>query len=150
YQLNKETIVRLGAGLFHQNFSIANYLQLQQLNGINQTQIVIRNPVYPDPFAGGTAQTVPASLRVMANGMVTAYTNNFSGSIERQLNSRSTISVAYDYIRGNHLYRSRNINAPLAPFFSIRPNPAQGNIYQLESSGLSRFNGITLGYRTQL
>jgi hypothetical protein len=86
----------------------------------------------------------------MANGMVTTYTNNISGSVERQLNSRSTLSIAYDYIRGNHLYRSRNINAPLAPNFLVRPNPAQGNIYLLESSGLSTFKGVTFGYRTQL
>jgi hypothetical protein len=150
YQLNKVTIVRLGAGLFHQNFSIANYLQIQQLNGINQTQILIRQPSYPDPFAGGMAQSVPPSLRTMANGMVTSYNSNLSGSVERQLNSRSTLSVAYDYIRGNHLYRSRNINAPLPPNFFVRPNPAQGNIYQLESSGLGTFKGVTFGYRTQL
>jgi hypothetical protein len=150
YQLNKATIVRLGGGLFHQDFSIANYLQLQQLNGVNQTQILIRHPSYPDPFAGGIAQSVPPSLRVMANGMVTTYTTNISGSVERQVNPRSTVSIAYDYIRGNHLYRSHNINAPLAPAFLVRPDPTQGNIYQLESSGLSTFKGITLGYRTQL
>jgi hypothetical protein len=150
YQLNKATIVRLGAGLFHQDFSIANYLQLQQLNGINQTQILIRQPSYPNPYAGGIAQSVPPSLRVMANGMVTTHTNNISGSVERQLNTRSTLSVAYDYIRSDHLYRSRNINAPVPPNFLVRPNPAQGNIYQLESSGLGTFKGVTFAYRTQL
>src|SRR5439155_23120650 len=65
YQINKSTILRLGAGVFHQNFSIGNYLQLQQLNGVNQTEIVIRNPLFPDPFAFGIAQTIPASLRIM-------------------------------------------------------------------------------------
>jgi len=150
YQINKSTILRLGAGVFHQNFSIGNYLQLQQLNGVNQTEIVIRNPLFPDPFAVGIAQTIPASLRIMSKSLVATYTNNFSGSVEKSLNSRSTISIAYDYIRGNHLFRSRNINAPLAPDFLVRPDPAQGNIYQLESSGLSTFNGLTLGYSTRL
>src|SRR5215471_12599271 len=42
------------------------------------------------------------------------------------------------------------MNGPLAPNFVVRPNPTEGNIYQLESSGLSTFNGITVGYRTQL
>jgi Carboxypeptidase regulatory-like domain/TonB dependent receptor len=148
YQLNKTTILRLGAGTFHQNFSIANYLQLQQLNGVNQTQIVIQKPSYPDPFAGGAVQTVPISLRTMSNSLVAPYTNNISGSVEKSLNSRSTISIAYDYIRGNHLLRSRNINAPVAPDFFVRPDPTRGNIYQLESSGLSTFRGVTLGYRT--
>src|SRR5262249_50013756 len=65
------------------------------------------------------------------------------------LTSNSTISVAYDYIRGNHVYRSRNINAPL-PHSLVRPDPTQGNIWQLESSGLSDFKGLTFGYRTRL
>jgi len=65
------------------------------------------------------------------------------------LKSGATISVAYDFIRGNHILRSRNINAPL-PATLVRPDPAQGNIWQLESSGLSSFNGITLGYRTKI
>ena len=151
YQINKATVLRLGAGTFHRAFSIGNYLQLEQLNGIHQTQIVIRNPLFPDPFAGGVAQVIPASLRVMSNSLAAAYTSNISGSLERSLNSgRSTITIAYDFIRGNHLFRSRNINAPLPPDFLIRPDPAQGNIYQLESSGLSTFKGLTLGYRTQL
>ena len=148
YQLNKTIILRLGAGTFHQDFSVGNYLQLQQLNGVNQTQIVIHNPLYPNPFAGGVAQTIPVSLRTVSSGLVATYTSNISGSVEKQLNSRSTVSVAYDYIRGNHLFRSRNVNAPVAPAFLVRPDPAQGNIYQLESSGLSTFKGITFGYRT--
>src|SRR5262249_35852830 len=119
------------------------------LNGANQTQIVIRNPSFPDPFAGGATQTIPVSLRVMSGDLVSSYTSNMSASLEKSLKPGSVISIAYDFIRGNHVYRSRNINAPL-PDSLARPDPTQGNFWQLESSGLSRFSGITLGYRTQL
>src|SRR5215475_9701565 len=149
YQINKSTVLRLGAGTFHQTFSVGNFLQLQQLNGTNQTQIVIRNPSFPDPFVSGTIDSIPASLRVMSNNLVSSYTNNASVSLERALTSNSTISVAYDFIRGNHVYRSRNINAPL-PGSLTRPDPTAGNIWLLESSGLSTFKGVTLGYRTRL
>jgi hypothetical protein len=149
YQINKTTILRLGAGTFHQTFSVGNFLQLEQLNGVHQQQIVIRNPSFPDPFVGGIAPTIPASLRVMANDLAATYTSNFSGSVEKSLNAGSTISVAYDFIRGTHVYRSRNINAPL-PGLLVRPDPRQGNIWQLESSGLSSFSGVTIGYRTRL
>ncbi len=153
YQVNKTTVLRLGAGTFHQTFSIGNYLQLQQLNGTHQTQIVIRNPSFPDPFVGGTEQTVPSSLRSKSDNLVASYTNNVSVSVEKALNAASTISVAYDFIRGNHVFRSRNINAPLPgplPGSFFRPDPTLGNIWQLESSGLSSFGGLTLGYRTRL
>ena len=149
YQINKTTILRLGAGTFHQTFSVGNFLQLEQLDGVHQQQIVIRNPSFPDPFAGGIASTIPPSLRVMANDLAATYTTNLSGSVEKSLNGSSTISVAYDVIRGSHVYRSRNINAPLPGLF-VRPDPTQGNIWQLESSGLSTFRGVTIGYRTRL
>src|SRR5262245_45777332 len=149
YQVNKSTVLRLGVGTFHQTFSVGNFLQLQQLNGTHQTQLVIRNPSFPDPFDGGIVESIPSSLRVMSNNLVSSYTNNASVSVEKSLNSASTISVAYDFIRGNHVYRSRNINAPLPDSF-VRRDPTQGNIWQLESSGLSSFSGITLGYRTRL
>jgi hypothetical protein len=149
YQLSKTSVLRLGAGTFHQTFSINNFQQLQQLDGSHQTQIVIRNPSFPDPFAGGIQQTVPASLRAKSPELVASYTNNMSVSLEKSLKSGATVSVAYDFIRGNHLQRSRNINAPL-PGFPVRPDPAQGNIWLLESSGLSTFKGLTLGYRTRI
>jgi hypothetical protein len=147
--MNKTAVVRLGAGIFHQTFSIGNFMQLEQLDGLHQTQIVIRNPSFPDPFAGGIAQSVPTSLRSVSDGLVATYTNNFSASIEKALKNGASISVAYDFIRGNHVYRSRNINAPLPELF-VRPDPTQGNIWQLESSGLSSFNGLTFGYRGRL
>ncbi len=149
YQLSKTSVLRLGAGLFHQTFSVGNYQQLQQLDGTHQTQIVIRNPSFPDPFVGGIEQSIPGSIRVKSGGLVTSYTNNISASVEKSLKSGATISVAYDFIRGNHVFRSRNINAPL-PGSLARPDPALGNILQLESSGLSSFNGLTVGFRTRI
>jgi Carboxypeptidase regulatory-like domain len=149
YQLNKTTVIRLGAGTFHQTFGIQNYLQLQQLNGANQKQIVITNPSYPNPFTTGTAQTLPVTVRTVSPDLVSSYTSNLSGSIEKQV-KRGTISVAYDFMRGSHVYRSRNTNAPVEPGFLVRPDPTQGNIYQLESTGLSTFKGLTFGFRGQI
>src|SRR5262249_19186580 len=44
FQIDKATVFRAGVGTFHQDFSVGTYQSLQQLNGSNQTQIVIRNP----------------------------------------------------------------------------------------------------------
>ncbi|PYS44792.1 MAG: hypothetical protein DMG13_33305 [Acidobacteria bacterium] len=149
FSLNKSAILRAGVGTFHQTFSTNLFQQLQLLDGTRQVQIVIRNPSFPDPFAGGIGQTIPSSLRVRSDNLVAPYTSNVSVSLEKSLKSGAVISIAYDFIRGNHVYRSRNINAPL-PGNVVRPDPAQGNILQLESSGLSSFNGLTFGFRRRI
>jgi Carboxypeptidase regulatory-like domain len=166
YQLDKTTIVRLGGGEFHQDYGVGLYQSLQQLNGSNQVQYVVNSPAsLTNPLGTGTVSTAPPTVRSLANSFAATYTTNLSGSIEKQL-KKSTFSVAYDFIRGNHLYRSRNVNAPIpvsclstpaqcttadfANYPVVRPNPLQGNIYQYESTGNSTFKGLTVGYRGQL
>src|SRR5262249_38541417 len=51
--------------------------------------------------------------------------------------------------RGAHLYRSRNINAPLVTGGDI-PDPAQGPIFLLESTGNSKSNNYSIGWQEQL
>jgi hypothetical protein len=95
-------------------------------------------------------------LRTRQNNLVASYTSNLSGSIEHSLKSGAVFSVAYDYIRGIHNLRSRNINAPLPgtppppPGVSGLLDPTKGNIFQLESSAASTFKGLTFGYRTRI
>ena len=149
YQLNQSTVFRAGFGIFHQTFAANVVQQLLQLDGKRQQQIVIRNPSFPDPLAGGIAQMIPASLRVASDNLATPYTANMSYSVERSFKSGTVLSASYDFIRGVHLYRSRNINAPL-PGALVRPDPSQGNILQLESTGLSTFKGLTIGWRQRL
>ncbi|HEY2383047.1 MAG TPA: TonB-dependent receptor [Terriglobia bacterium] len=165
YQLNKTMILRLGAGSFHQNYSVGTYQSLTQSNGSNQTQFVVNNPTLINPLGAGTAKAAPPTVRVVAPELRAPYTSNLSVSLEKQL-SRSSVSVTYDFIRGNHLFRSRNINAPIptdcfanpgqcsisdfANNTLVRPDPTQGNIYNLESTGNSTYKGITVGYRGPL
>jgi hypothetical protein len=157
FQLDKATVLRAGVGTFHQEFSVGTYQSLVQLDGTHQTQIQIRNPVYGDPFQGGTITSIPGTLRTRENNLVASYTSNLSGSIEHSLKSGAVFSVAYDYIRGLHNLRSRNINAPLpgtpAPTqnnVSVLLDPSKGNIFQLESSATSTFKGLSFGYRTRI
>jgi hypothetical protein len=156
FQVDKATVLRAGVGTFHQEFSVGTYQSLVQLDGTHQTQIQIRNPVYLDPFQGGTITSVPGTLRTRANNLVASYTSNLSGSIEHSLKSGAVFTVAYDYIRGVHNLRSRNINAPLPgtpappPGVSGLLDPTKGNIFQLESSASSTFKGVSLQYRTRI
>jgi hypothetical protein len=59
------------------------------------------------------------------------------------------LTFSWDWQRGSNLYRSRNVNAPL-PGSGITPDPTKGVVYQLESTGISKSNNFTLGFRQQI
>src|SRR5206468_4541656 len=91
----------------------------------------------------------PSSQRSRFPNLVNPYNINESISLEQALFNGLGVTFSWDGQRGVHLYRSRNINAPLLGT-GLRPDPLQGNIYLLESTGLSKSNNFTIGMRGQL
>src|SRR5215213_3322410 len=53
-------------------------------------------------------------------------------AVEARLFKRFRVNADYQFQRGQHLLRARNLNAPVSGFG--RPAPASGNITQIESS----------------
>ena len=149
YQIGTNTVVRGGGGVFHQRLNINNVEQLMRLDGTRQQQIVIRNPSYPNPFLGGTATSTPSSLRVRADDLAAPYNINSSIVLEQRVTSTIGMTLSFETIRGLHLLRSRNINAPL-PGSLVRPDPARGNINQLESTGKSFSKNVSVGFRANV
>lgn len=151
YSIGKSTVIRGGTGFFHQRLNANTVESVMRLDGTRQLQLVIQNPQFPDPFAGGaTAETrLPNSLRQMAGDLALPYTLNSSVSLERRLPRGLFASVSYDHIRGVHLYRSRNLNAPL-PGETARPDPARGNVLLLESTATSRYQGLNINLNQRL
>jgi len=73
------------------------------------------------------------------------------------------MSATYTLAKSYHLLRQRNINAPVCPTIeacpsglntaqirALRPDPTQGNIYQLESSGQSTAQMLAVGFRANI
>jgi carboxypeptidase family protein len=161
YQLTKTMALRGGAGVFHQRFDRNTAEDLLRLDGTRQSQIVIRNPSSTDAavlLANASPSTTPASIRVRAADLATPYSVNSSISLEKAMPAGIGLTFSWDSIRGVHLYRSRNLNAPLPGALPnplrlgtlTPPDPTKGNINQLESTGLSRSNNFTIGFRQQL
>jgi hypothetical protein len=71
----------------------------------------------------------------------------YSIGVERQVTEKSTFSATYVGTRGIDLFRSRDINAPLPPDFLARPNPALGQVRQIESEGYLKGNALELTFR---
>jgi len=148
YQLGKKTALRGGLGIFHERFTANNVEQLLRLDGTHQLQVVVRNPT-GFPNVPTDAALPPASVRVRSENLVNPYNMNASLSLEQALFKNLGMTLAWDGQRAAHLYRSRDINAPL-PDIGLRPDPLLGNRYQLESTGLLKSNNFTLGVRDQL
>jgi carboxypeptidase family protein len=148
---NRKTTIRAGAGVFFDRLSGDLYENTLRYDGVTQRSVIIRNPIFiqdftpamPDPVSGGEQVEIRNNARRALDPKLRApYTINFMTSLERQLSRGFIVSVTHNYLRGAHLFRTRNINAPL-PNTNTRPDPAQGNLYQLESSASSRYNGFS-------
>lgn len=150
YAPGASTVIRGGAGLFHQKVFLTLIEEVTRLDGTRQYEVVVSDPSYPDPFASGTAQVVPpSSRRVLAPDLRVSADVRASLSVERTLPWNIGVEAAYDYEHGLNQLRTRDINAPL-PGETIRPNPEEGGVLQLESTARSRSHALRLAFRQRL
>jgi Carboxypeptidase regulatory-like domain len=141
---SSSTVIRGGAGLFWDKvgpFPVVDVLHY--LPGGLQ-QVVITNPSYPDPYQSGIA--APPSIVRFAPDMEVPWTLQYSAGVERQVLKGTTVSVMY-YGSDGTLFRSRDINAPLPPFYTVRPDPAFGVIRQIDSSARQQSNALQVTMR---
>jgi hypothetical protein len=146
YELTKTLALRGGVGVFNQRLDVNIVEGVRRLDGALQQQVIISHPSYPDPFANGSIAFIPITIRTRAKDLVTPYTSDASVSLEKTLPKGLGLTFSWYTSRGVHLYRSRNVNAPL-PGMLINPDPTQGPVFQLESTGNSKSNNYTIGWQ---
>jgi hypothetical protein len=145
---NGRTTIRGGGGIFYDWLESDTYEQVLRVDGQRQQDLVITNPGFPDPFAGGTTQEVlPASKYVLADGLIMPRRVMGNVGLSHQISPRLGLNVSYSRIAGENRFRGRNINAPLG---GARPDPAAGNITQVESTGHMRGQTFIAGMNFQI
>jgi hypothetical protein len=145
---DRKTTLRGGAGLFHGRLSGGTYANTLRFDGERQKSLIIRNALYPDPFAGDPEIEVAAQNRrkyTLDPDLKAPYTINFNLAIERQLPGGLVGTLSYIHMRGVHQFRLRNINAPPAGS-GLRPMPNEGDLYQIEATARSVFDGVIFGF----
>jgi hypothetical protein len=173
-----KTVFRAGVGIFYERFSESLSLQAERFNGVNQLNFLVSandsdpvrrqaaltllnqpiftlNGVINAPSVAQIQSLLPSSsvVRTISNELQSPYTIQTAIGVERQLPSRTTLSVFYIGARTLHLLRARNINAPVCPLQinclnAPRPDPSLGNIYQYESSAVLNQNQIIVNLRS--
>jgi outer membrane receptor for ferrienterochelin and colicin len=148
---NRKTVIRGGAGLFYGRLTGNTYENTLRFDGRTQESLIIRNAFYPDPFAGNPLIEERGNTRryIFDPNLKAPYTVNFNISLEQQLPKGLVGTLSYISTTGIHQFRLRNINAPF-PGTADRPKPGEGNIYQIESTARSTFNGLIFGISRRL
>ena len=153
--LNKEheMVVRGGGGIYYDRTGsgpladLARYeyaaLRLLQLSSNQQP---LCNPIQDC----ADLAVLPPSLVERAPNLKTPYQINYGLSIDRKVGEKGTISVGGRVNRGVNLFRSIDINAPLPPNYSVRPNPDVSQLRQIESEGEQNGTALDINYRGRL
>jgi hypothetical protein len=140
------TTVRGSLGVFNDWLEAQTYGQVLQVDGVRQRETIIRNPGYPNPLDGGILQqALPAGKYVLADDLSMPYTVRASGGLQQQLRPNMGAHLQYSFARGYDRFRGRNINAPDPSQGGLRPDPAFGNITQVESTGGQRQHMVVTG-----
>jgi hypothetical protein len=127
--------------------------------------------------ADGTVSNVPTAAQLgalvpltsipyrIAGNISSPYSVQGAFSVEHQLTPTTVLSATFTSSKSMHTLRTRNINAPVctntvicpprgpgeltaAQVQALRPDQAEGNVYQIESSGYAKANMFNLNFRT--
>lgn len=147
----RKIVFRGGAGIFYDRTGAGPPGDLLLYDGQRLRNILITDPLYPNPFAGGgTLGAQPSDIVQFNPALREPYTIQYSFGVERQLARRTTIAATYIGARGIGLFLSRNINAPLGPDYLVVPNPALGVVRDIESTGRQVSNSFEVTLRGEL
>ena len=125
--------VRGGWGIFNDWYDSSVYEQTLLVNGVNQSDLVILRPGYPDPYDGALASVLPPSLVAATSGLRMPHLSQASVGVERNWDNLR-VQASYMVQRSLSQLRSVNTNAPSSPA-GPRPDEDLGTVTTVESAG---------------
>jgi outer membrane receptor protein involved in Fe transport len=150
YALGKKTVLRGGAGVFYDRAGDGPIREVLRSREEKLVRVVLLNPGYPEPIGSGTADAPVRSIVTLAPDIQIPYTVQYGFGLERIVAKGTTVAVNYLGARGVDLFRSHDVNAPPPPLYLSRPNPAFGQIRQIESTGRQTAQSLQLIGRGRL
>ncbi len=140
-----KTVIRGGAGMFFDRTGPSPISDLLHFNGVRLKRFIVLNPSFPVTVP--QIDAVPTSIVALDPRLRIPYTIQYGIGIEQQLTAKSSIAANYVGTRGIDLFRSVDANAPPPPGYVQRPNPAVGQLRQLQSEGYLKSNTLELTFR---
>jgi len=158
-----ETVIRGSAGLFFDrvplravanailsagNTTDVNNLHQPGVSGIIPTQAGA--PVFPNIMPARILTTTLVDFTTMNGTLQNGYSKQASVEVERSLGAGRTVSVGYQYARGDGLLMTVNQNVPTCVAAGTnngcRPNAAYRNNNQYSAAGESSYHGVHVSF----
>jgi Carboxypeptidase regulatory-like domain/TonB dependent receptor len=145
-----EVVLRGGGGIYYDRIGsgplldVARYgeskLRLLQISANQQ-------PLCYPISACLDVDGLPPTLVQLAPGIRTPYSIQEGILIERKVGEKGNLSIGGRMNRGVDVFRSVDLNAPLGPEYTTRPNPQYSQIRQMQSAGTQKGAALDINYR---
>ena len=163
---SRRTIVRGSTGIFYDRVplrALANALMsagnTTDVTALRQYSVSLSPtqagaPAFPGILPAAIPLVTLPNLTTMDRNLKSASSTQASAEVEQQIGERTTIGVAYQYLRGRDLLMSVNQNVPTCVASGnnngCRPNPNYATNSQYSSVGESNYHGlhVSLAQRT--
>ena len=152
------TSIRGGYGIYYDWYDASLYDTTLRLNGERQREVQI-NYIYDEFGNVSTIGPPPIAINkvVQASDLSLPYVHQASLGVERQLMDNMSVQVTYQRLIGRNQLRGRDINYGYTvgslethDLVRIRPDANFGTITQIESTGKSQSDRLTIQLRRQL
>ena len=159
---SRRTVIRGSAGLFFDRvplrpvanalLSAGNTTDLTRLRQVNISLSPAQQgaPVFPNILSEAVPLVTLVNLTTMDPDIQNAYSRQASVEVERQLTEGTTVSVGYQYVRGQNLIVAINQNVPTCAAAGTnngcRPNPNYANNSQYSSEAESNYHGMHVSF----
>ena len=159
---SRRIVVRGSAGLFFDRvplralanalLSAGNTTDLSQLRQISISLSPEQQsaPVFPNILAAPVPSVTLVNLTTMDRDIQNAHSRQASIEVERQIGDSTTLSVGYQYVRGQHLIIQINQNVPTCAASGTnngcRPIAEYANNNQYSSEAESNYHGMHISF----
>lgn len=153
---DRRTVLRASYGIFFDRLPLRATSNALQRDGSKYRVAVL-------PFGVAGAPAFPTPLAAFPEGLLvsvttidprirSAYSQQASLQVERELSGAMSLSIGYLHTRGEHIVVSRNVNVPRFPasagVFNLgRPDARFANVSRYESSGDSYYDGMVVSFK---
>ena len=152
----RKTVIRASYGIFFDRIPLRATSNALQRDGAKYRTAVLsfgqpEAPAFPNVLPEFPSNLL-VSITTIDPQIKTAYSQQASLQVERELSGAMALSVGYLHVRGAHIILARNLNVPRFPAAAGvpnlgRPDPRFANVSRFESAGDSYYDGLLVSFK---